>query len=161
MAGSVRFHHGDAFTVHGDHEYRSRGLRGIGNALLVEVVKVGRSLDQKRFETVIVNRQSGGVEDSRSHFAEWALNGILNQPPLQFVGEGALWQLQVRVQGMNAGVPPATITNAINVDRAEDGFERSALPATVSEQGERFTVNDGQSRTDVTGAAKLHVRLQE
>jgi hypothetical protein len=102
-------------------------LRGIGNALLVEAVKVGRSLDQKRFETVIVNRQSGGVEDSRSRFAEWTLDRSLDQSPLQLVGEGALGQLQIRVQRMNALVAPATITDPINVDRAEDGFERSAL----------------------------------
>ena len=36
----------------------------IGNALLVEAVKVGRRRDQKRFQTVVVNRQSAGVEDS-------------------------------------------------------------------------------------------------
>ena len=124
-------------------------MGGIGNALLVKAVKVGRSLDQQRFETVIVNRQSGGVEDSRSRFAEWALNGILNQSPLQFVGEGALWQLQVRVQGMNAGVASGTVTNSINVNRSEDGFESTALQAAMRPEGERFTVQEGQSRTDV------------
>jgi hypothetical protein len=39
-------------------------LRGIGYALFVKAIKVGRRLDQKRFEAVIVNRQSGGVEDA-------------------------------------------------------------------------------------------------
>jgi len=62
---------------------------------------------------------------------------------------------------MNALVAPATITNSLNVNRAEDGFESTALQAAVREQGERFTVNNGQSRTDVTSAAKIHVGLQE
>jgi hypothetical protein len=51
-------------AVHGDDEQGSRGLRGIGNTLSVEAVKVGGGFDQKRFETVIVNRQSGGIKDS-------------------------------------------------------------------------------------------------
>jgi hypothetical protein len=62
---------------------------------------------------------------------------------------------------VNALVAPATITNPINVDQAEDGFERTALPAAVREQRERFAVNDGQSRADIARAAELDVRLQE
>jgi hypothetical protein len=62
---------------------------------------------------------------------------------------------------MNALVAPATITNPVNVDRAEDGFERSALQAAVREQSERFAVNNGQSRSDIARAAEVDVRLQE
>jgi hypothetical protein len=50
---------------------------------------------------------------------------------------------------MNAWVAPGTITHSINVNRAEDGFERTALQAAMRLEGERFTINDGQSRTDV------------
>jgi len=50
---------------------------------------------------------------------------------------------------MNALVAPTTITNPINVDRAEDGFERSPLQAAVREQGEGLAVSDGQSRSDI------------
>jgi hypothetical protein len=42
--------------------------------------------------------------------------------------------------------PRPPYTNSINVDRAEDGFERSPLQAAVLEQGEGLAVNDGQSR---------------
>jgi hypothetical protein len=46
-------------------------------------------------------------------------------------------------------------------DRAEDGFERAALPAAMREQGERLAINNGQSRSDIASAAELDVRLQE
>jgi hypothetical protein len=50
---------------------------------------------------------------------------------------------------MNALVAPGTVTNSINVYWAEDGFESTALQAAMRPEGERFTVHDGQSRTDV------------
>ena len=65
-------------------------MRGIGKALLVEAVKIGRRLDQQRLQAMIVNRQSGGVEDACGRFAERALEGSLDQSALQFVGEGTL-----------------------------------------------------------------------
>ena len=58
-------------------------------------------------------------------------------------------------------VAPAPITNPINIDRAEDGFERAALPAAMREQGERLAINNGQGRSDIARAAELDVRLQE
>ena len=51
---------------------------------MVEAVKVSRRLDQKRFQAVNVNHQSGGVEDACSRFAEGSLDGSLDQTPLQF-----------------------------------------------------------------------------
>jgi hypothetical protein len=62
---------------------------------------------------------------------------------------------------MNAMVAPATITNPVNVDRAEYGLERPAVYAAVLERGERFAVHDNQSRSDIAGAAKPDMRLQE
>jgi hypothetical protein len=44
---------------------------------MVEAVKIGRRLDQKRLQAVNVNRQSGGVEDACSRFAEGSLDGSL------------------------------------------------------------------------------------
>jgi hypothetical protein len=85
----------------------------------------------------------------------------LIKSPLQFVGEGTLWQLQVRVQRMNTLVAPSAITNPINIDRAEDGFERAALPAAMREQGQRFAINNSQSRSDIARSAETDVRLQE
>src|ERR1035441_8462323 len=58
-------------------------------------------------------------------------------------------------------VAPAPITNPINIDRAEDGFERAALQSAMSEQGERLAINSGQSRSDITRAAESDVCLQE
>ena len=108
-----------------------------------------------------MNGQSGGVENACSRFAEGALDGSLDQSPLQFVGEGTLWQLQVRVQRVNTLVAPSTITNPINIDRAEDGFERAALQAAMREQGERFAIHNSQSRSDIARTAETDVRLQE
>ena len=110
---------------------------------------------------MIVNGQSGGVEDACSRFAEGALDGSFDQSPLQFVGEGTPWQLQVRVQRMNALVAPSAITKPINIDRAEDGFERAALPAAMSEQGEGFAINNSQSRSGIARAAETDVRFEE
>jgi hypothetical protein len=62
---------------------------------------------------------------------------------------------------MNALVAPAAVTSPVNVDRAEYGFECPAVYAAVLEQGERFTVNDGQSRSGIAGATELDMRLQE
>jgi len=62
---------------------------------------------------------------------------------------------------VNALVAPAPITNPINIDRAEDGFERAALQAAMSEQGERLAINNGQRRSDITRAAESDVCLQE